>query len=334
MNETPEDPAPVVTPVEQPLVTPQGNLSTTTAPENNLTVISPDPVPGNTTSSPVDTLSPIPGLNVTNTTPDASTPPGTNYTWSDPPLNASDNNPYYTGSGWIVNESGHVWVMDLNPGNQTPNSGTVTLTGNTFSGFGTGFAILINASNVIFDGMGAILDGGGHTQYGIIVQNSTGNDLSTINGPLGGISITNITLTGFTQAGIFFNNVIASTVPEIPTNNITNVNASGNTASGILLQNSQNIEVGDSHADNNGETGISLRNSQAITLINNTANQNGGEGHGYGIYLGGVEQQQPHREQCEWELRHRPMHRFRLWDLSDRVGQQLPLQQQSLPKPE
>ena len=95
VNETPEDQAPVVTPVEQPLVTPQGNLSTTTAPKNNLTVISPDPVPGNTTSSPVDTLSPIPGLNVTNTTPDASTPSGTNYTWSDPPLNTSAENPYY-----------------------------------------------------------------------------------------------------------------------------------------------------------------------------------------------------------------------------------------------
>ena len=47
---------------------------------------------------------------------------------------------------------------------------------NTFSGFGTGFAILINASNVIFDGMGAILDGGGHTEYGIIVNNQTASD--------------------------------------------------------------------------------------------------------------------------------------------------------------
>ncbi len=47
-------------------------------------------------------------------------------------------------------------------------------------------------------------------------------------------------------------------------------------ASGIVLQNSQNIEVSNSHADNNGEIGIYLQNSQAITLINNTANQNGG----------------------------------------------------------
>ena len=83
---------------------------------------------------------------------------------------------------------------------------------NTFSNFGSGFAILINASNVIFDGMGAILDGGGHTEYGIIVnnQNATSYNIFSSNpgDALGGISITNITLTGFTQAGIFFNNVI------------------------------------------------------------------------------------------------------------------------------
>ena len=169
--------------------------------------------------------------------------------------------------------------MDLNASNNTNYPASIQFDGvNTFSNFSQGFAILINASSVIFDGMGAILDGGGHTQYGIIVNNQTASDPDgTSFGPLGGISITNITLTGFTQAGIFFNNVIASTVSEIPTNNITNVNASGNTASGIVLQNSQNIEVRNSHADNNGETGISLRNSQVISLINNTArNANAG----------------------------------------------------------
>ena len=175
VNETPEVPASNVTPVEQSLVTPQGILTTTAAPDNNLTVISPDQVSGNTTSSPVDTLSPVPDLNVTNTTPDATGPAATNYTWSDPPLNTSADNPYYLNNeSWVIDTPGHTWVMDLNASNNTNYPANIQFDGvNTFSNFGPDFAILINASNVIFDGMGAILDGGGNTMYGIIVNNQT-----------------------------------------------------------------------------------------------------------------------------------------------------------------
>ena len=128
-------------------------------------------------------------------------------------------------------------------------------TTNTYTKFGTDFGLLINASNVILDGMGAVLNGGGKTSYGIIVQNSSPTDysvLSVINGPLTGISISNITLTGFTQAGLFFNNVIGDLPGAITPSRITNVNANSNVASGIVLQNSQNIEVMLSTANNNG----------------------------------------------------------------------------------
>ena len=113
--------------------------------------------------------------------------------------------------------------MDLNASNNTNYGGSIQFTPstNTFSNFGTGFAILINASNVIFDGMGAILDGGGHTEYGIIVNNQNASQYNNFASPsLGGISITNITLTGFTQAGIFFNNVIGD-LPGMIASNIT-----------------------------------------------------------------------------------------------------------------
>ena len=266
---------------------------------------------GGDTSVQGNTTVDLPGSNASVTTPvpspdtnSTSLQDSTNYTWSDPPLNTSGSNPYYTGTGWIVNESGHDWVMDLNISHNTDVSGVHFDGVNTFSNFGTGsnsFAILINVSNVIFDGMGAILDGGGNTAYGIIVnqQNAGDNPTSSL-GPLSGISITNITLTGFTQAGIFFNNVIGSQ-SEV-SSNITSVHADSNRNAGIVLTDSEDVELRDNTANNNGNSsqpgsdgyGIVLENSSRNTLYNNTAqgncgggglNQNTNGSSGYGIYL-------------------------------------------------
>ena len=143
-------------------------------------------------------------------------------------------NPYYTfnsvtGQGyWVINQSG-TYRYDLLLANNSVNFDKPT---NTYTNFGTGFGLLINASNVILDGMGAVLNGGGNTAYGIIVNNQSPTNYSVFSSDpsnaLGGISITNITLTGFTQAGIFFNNVIGD-LPGVTTpSQITNVNASYN----------------------------------------------------------------------------------------------------------
>jgi len=193
---------------------------------------------------------------------------GSNYTWSDPPLNTSASNPYYyNNAGWVINVPGHEWVMDLNTSHNTGSG--VTLSGNTFSGFGSGFAILINTPNVIFDGMGAILNGRGNTEYGIIVNNQSainyGTFLNTYENALGGISITNITLTGFTKAGILFNNVIGTLPAAETASNITHVNASNNpqtgSGNGIVLQNSQYVEISRNTVNNNSWDGILLQSS-------------------------------------------------------------------------
>ena len=103
-------------------------------------------------------------------------------------LNTSADNPYYyNNSGWVINESGHTWALDLFPDNNTGSG--VILSGNIFSNFGSGFAILINATDVIFDGMGAVLNGGNTTAYGIIVnkQVATNADGTSL-GPLSAAS--------------------------------------------------------------------------------------------------------------------------------------------------
>ncbi len=219
-------------------------------------------------------------------------------TWSDPPLNSSASNPYYSSSNsnWVINESGHDWTMDLDPSH---NTGTgVTLSNNTFSGFGWSFAILINSPDVMFDGMGAILDGGGKTSYGILVNNQSSNNYHDFSSDpanaLGGINIKNVTLIGFTQAGIFFNNVIGTlSDPGTNPSSITNVNSSYNgitgysNGEGIFLQNSDGIDVSSNTANGNQGEGVAGWsnggwNSNNNTLIGNTANGNQGEG----FYLG------------------------------------------------
>ena len=241
-------------------------------------------------------------MNATNTNPDTNTSAGNNYTWSDPPLNTSAGNPYYLNNqSWVINESGHDWVMDLNA---TNNSGTVGSNYPAIPSPGSvpSFAILINASDVIFDGMGAILDGSlNHTKYGIIVNNQSANSFDTFNtdstSALHGISITNITLINFDIAGILFNNVIgnlagdtASNITEntAPASNVV-VSNSGN---GIVLQNSQDVEVSYANVHDNMNSGITLTGSNYNNLTANTANKNGingasgsAGGTGYGIYL-------------------------------------------------
>ena len=114
-----------------------------------------------------------------------------------------------SAGNWVIQDPGHSWFYDLLPINNTVNFNPAT---NTYTNFGPNFALLINASNTILDGMGAILDGGEVTRYGIIVNNQSAGNFNTFSSDpakaLGGISITNITFTGFTQAGILFNNVI------------------------------------------------------------------------------------------------------------------------------
>ena len=168
----------------------------------------------------------------------------------DPALNSSTlSNIFYDNINrqWVINQSGE-YYLDLstlnNTGNVQSDAGT-----NSFSGFGSGFAILINATNVVLDGMGATLNGNSATSYGIMVNNQSATNYQDFASPtISGISITNITLTGFTQAGIFFNNVVGGLTGTIATN-ITDVNANSNTntagttGSGIVLQNSQNVLV-------------------------------------------------------------------------------------------
>ena len=206
----------------------------------------------------------------------------------DPPLNTSMSNIFYDNiSGdWVINQSGE-YYLDLSILNNS-GSGKVQYSDSntTFSGFGSGFAILINATNVILNGMGAILNGNETTQYGIIVNNQTAlNPAGNSLGPLGGVSITNITLTGFTQAGILFNNVIGNQLGDIASN-ITHVNASYNTANGangIELQNSQNVEVNANIANKNGYVGYSNTGGIFLTSSsNNIITGNNATGNGYG----------------------------------------------------
>jgi parallel beta-helix repeat protein len=298
VNDTTEGSSSNGTP-DQPMVTPQGNIAIPSEPDINLTVTSPEQTSGNLTPGLVDNTTVTLDLSATAPKPDTKTSAGCNYTWSDPPLNTSMGNQYYTGDGWIINESGHVWQLDL--ANISTSGPGIIKSDNTLTGFGNGFAILINASNVIFDGMGAILQGNGNTDYGIIVNNQTADTPGGPSlGPLSGISITNITLTGFTQAGIFFCNVIGSQ-SEV-SSNITNVHADSNLNAGIVLKDSQEVELRDNTANNNGNSsqsgsngyGIVLENSIYNILANNTAQENYGGaglyqytngGNGYGIYL-------------------------------------------------
>ncbi len=205
----------------------------------------------------------------------------------DPPLNTSAVNIYYDpiGKDWVINQSGE-YYLDLS---QTNNSGSgVQFDGtNTFTNFGNSFGILINASNVILNGMGAILNGGGTTDYGIIVNNQSAPQYNNFTSPsLGGISITNITLTNFNIAGILFNNVIGGQAGDIASN-ITNVNASYNNptglGSGIVLQNSQNVEVNANIANKNGYVGYSNTGGIFLTSSsNNIITGNNATGNGYG----------------------------------------------------
>ena len=225
----------------------------------------------------------IPAVTTTGTPPgngSISTGSGSeaiNSSWSDPPLNTSEENPYfYNNSGWVINESDHTWVLDINPSNNTGTGSVQYDPGyNMFTGFGQEFAILINASNVIFDGMGAVLNGNNETDYGIIVNNQSLTSYNVYSSDpvnrLGGISITNITVTGFKIAGIFYNNVLGSfsgpgTIPA----DITDVNASNNAGTGISLRNSGEIVVTRNQVSGNGQDGIFLNSSDTNTLSENT----------------------------------------------------------------
>ena len=105
VNETPGDPSPGENT--------GGNFTITDIPENNGTICSPDPVPGNTTLVLAGTPAPLPDLNLTNTTPDTCTPSVTNLSWSDPPLNTSADNPYYlNNNGWVID---HQETLDDGP---------------------------------------------------------------------------------------------------------------------------------------------------------------------------------------------------------------------------
>ena len=118
---------------------------------------------------------------------------------------------------------------------------------------------------------------GGTTDYGIIVNNRSATEYNNFaSSPTSsGISISNITLTGFRIAGIFFNNVIESTSLAIPTNNITNVVSHDNQGSGIVLQNSKEVEVSYSTVYNNANTGISLFLSDNNNITGNNIDNNG-----------------------------------------------------------
>ena len=176
------------------------------------------------------------------------------------PLNTSGGNPYYYeptfGQGyWVANLSGHGWFFDF--------------TGPLFS-TNNGFALLINQSQTVFDGKDRTLSGNNVAGYGIIVNNQTAaNYNQTSLGELNGVSVTNVTVIGFTQSGIWFNEVNGSTPgPGSVASNITNVIASNNGMSGIALMNSRYIEVSNSTTTGNTQGGIVLADIGNANLNN------------------------------------------------------------------
>ncbi len=197
-------------------------------------------------------------------------------TRSDPPLNTSSDNPYYYNhKGWVINESGHDWVLDLDPSHYSGTGVQFDSFNKTFSNFGKEFAILINSSDVIFDGMGAIFDGGSYTNYGILVNNQSTGSYDTFSSDstnsLTGINIKNITFINFGETGIFFNNVIGSlnSASSLPSS-ITDLNASYN-LNGIEIQNSNGIEVNNNIVNDNHLRGIFSNKSSDNLFISNNA---------------------------------------------------------------
>ncbi|MEI6294125.1 MAG: NosD domain-containing protein, partial [Methanomicrobiales archaeon] len=179
------------------------------------------------------------------------------------PLNTSAENQFYNddtpGSGyWVANLSGHGWYLDF--------------TGTSFSTT-NGFALLINQSQTIFNGMGKTLSGGSTAGFGILVKNQTADNYAlTSLGELTGVSVSNVTVTGFTQGGILFNNVNGTiTGPGEVHSNITDVNANYNTASGIVLQNSHDLILTGNNITYN-PIGLSLSDSENNVIYNNYFN--------------------------------------------------------------
>jgi parallel beta-helix repeat protein len=203
---------------------------------------------------------------------------------ADLPLNTCSANIFYdpVDRDWVINKSGE-YYLDLSTSNNSGPGVRYNGSHTTFYNFGPDFAILINASNVILNGMGAILNGGGTTQYGIIVNAQvSGNNDDASHGMLTGISITNITLTGFSKGGILFKTVTGTLLPATErSSNITNVNTSDNNpgggGTGIKLENSRGIELRNNRADRNYD-GIRLDQSDTNHLTGNTANGNDDNG--------------------------------------------------------
>ena len=201
-----------------------------------------------------------------------------NETFIDPPLNTTAGCSYYKlltgGNGhWVIDQAGYYY---LDVANSTRNVDTTT---GTFYNFGssntqTTYAIWIKVSDVILDGMNTILNGGGKTDYGIMVDSGTSKTLS-------GISISNLTITGFTEAGIWFDDVLGGS-SHVPQSNITDVVVTanigdywwGNEASGIMLTDSRDVNISNSVVTNNGDAGVYLSNSSWITVTGDTIRGN------------------------------------------------------------
>ena len=201
-----------------------------------------------------------------------------NETFIDPPLNTTAGGSYYKlltgGNGhWVIDQAGYYY---LDVANSTKN---VDKTTGTFYNFGssnsqTTYAIWIKVSDVILDGMDAILNGGGKTDYGIMVDSGTSKTLS-------GISISNLTITGFTEAGIWFDDVLGGS-SHVPQSNITDVVVTANIgdnywnpdAYGIELTDSRDVNISNSVVTNNGNAGVYLSNSSWITVTGDTIRGN------------------------------------------------------------
>ena len=190
------------------------------------------------------------------------------YGLHDPPLNGSNLQGSAGSQYWEINQSGYYpidWWTDLTQVLTTTNP----------------YAILIQASNVVLDGMGLLINGTG--TYGIYVDSGYENiqvNNFTVNDKGYGVYYDGVTYNeSNTIGGDLATGGLAAPVPNV----IEDVNANGNTY-GIYVQNCANVTLINNTANQNTNTGISVQQSDNITLINNTANFNP-YAFGYGIYL-------------------------------------------------
>ena len=189
------------------------------------------------------------------------------YGLHDPPLNSTNWQGSSGSHYWTITSAGYYPIDWFNYASDFV--GGILTTSNPF-------AINIQASNVVLDGMGLTLSGIG-TNTGILVNGGSSN-----------VQVTNFTITGMLD-GVFFNGVTydgsitaggdlatggqAAPVPNV----ISDINAIGNSV-GIHLLNSENVTLENNNATENEHAGYDVYYSDHNTFTGNNATDNGWEG--------------------------------------------------------